>query len=98
MHLLLQGISDAGMGVDERVVKLLGLEMEVARRGYHAKDQEGVPHEGIRRTSVDAVLISSRSRRWRVSATGKVGDNKSLSFLSVLTISSISTKKRQKDD
>ena len=43
------------MGVDERVVKLLGLEMEVARCGYHAKDHEGVPQEGIWHASIDAV-------------------------------------------
>ena len=43
------------MGIDEHVVKLLGLEMKVARRGYHAKDHEGVPHEGIRRASVDDI-------------------------------------------
>ena len=43
--LLFQVVSDGDMGTDEGVVKLLGFEMEVARRGYHAKDHEGVPHE-----------------------------------------------------
>ena len=36
-------------------MKLLGFEMEVASRGYHAKDHEGVPQEGIWRASVDEV-------------------------------------------
>jgi hypothetical protein len=43
------------MGVDERDVTLLGLKMEVAHRGHHAKDHEGLPNEGIRRASVDEV-------------------------------------------
>ena len=43
------------MGIDEGIVKLLGLEMEVSRRGYHAEDHEGVPQEGIWRASVDEV-------------------------------------------
>ena len=46
--LLLQVVSDGDVGIDEGVVKLLGLEMEVSRRGYHAEDHEGVPQEGIR--------------------------------------------------
>ena len=43
------------MGTDDGVVKLLGFEMEVSCRGYHAKDHERIPHEGIRCVSVDEV-------------------------------------------
>ena len=53
------------MGTEEGAMELLGFEMEVARRGYHAKDHEGVPHEGIRRASVDEVreLLEVQSPR-----------------------------------
>ena len=39
----------------ERLMKLLGLEMEIAGRVDHAKDHEGFPHKDIRRASVDEI-------------------------------------------
>ena len=39
----------------ERLVQLLALEVQVPGRSYHAQDHEGVPHESIRRASIEEV-------------------------------------------
>jgi len=33
----------------------LALDVQVTGRSYHAQDQKGVPHESIRRTSIEEV-------------------------------------------
>jgi hypothetical protein len=43
------------MCLHERLVQLLALEVQVTGRSYHAQDHEGVPHESIRRASIEEV-------------------------------------------
>ena len=79
-------------------MNLLGLEREVAGHAHDAEDREGVPPEGVRRASVQEVgeLLQAQEGKGLVGGTGKVSDRKNLSFLSVLTVSSISTKNDRK--
>ncbi len=54
-HPLFRVLSKCLMCLHERLVQLLALEVQVTDRSYHAQDHEGVPHESIRRASIEEV-------------------------------------------
>jgi hypothetical protein len=50
---LVRVLSEDSMCLHERLVQLLALEVQVTGRSNHAQDHESVPHESIRRASIE---------------------------------------------